>query len=252
MSISLERNRWSCLNSQQKQVPLFFSSSPAPFFYGVIATGQSQKWNALALLSLIKIVFLLLFHPSLFLFIMLHEIGGLLVLATMAVAQQACNGDPTLCSMPYNQVSYLTTHNSYAYTSNVGQNQHYNIRTQLNDGVRGLKLSALKSQNYTGVELCHSSCGLLDAGTAHDTLNIIADWLKNNPNEVVTIMWNNGGNFQATDLQAEYQQASGINDYLFVQPQSNWTWPTLSDMISSGKRLVSFMDVGADQNNVSW
>jgi hypothetical protein len=199
-----------------------------------------------------QIVFLLLFHPALFLFIMLREIGGLLVLATMAIAQQACNGDPALCSMPYNQVSYLTTHNSYAYTSNVGQNQHYNIRTQLNDGVRGLKLSALKSQNYTGVELCHSSCGLLDAGTAHDTLNIIADWLKNNPNEVVTIMWNNGGNFQATDLQAEYQQASGINDYLFVQPQSNWTWPTLSDMISSGKRLVSFMDVGADQNNVSW
>lgn len=183
---------------------------------------------------------------------MLRSTTNLLALAAVAVAQQACNGDSSLCSKPYNQVSYLTTHNSYAYTSNVGQNQHYDIRTQLNDGIRGLKLSALKSSNYTGVELCHSSCDLLDAGTAHNTLNIIASWLKDNPNEVVTIMWNNLGNFQATDLQQEYQQASGINNYLFVQPQSNWTWPTLSEMISSGKRLVNFMDVGADQTKVSW
>lgn len=173
-------------------------------------------------------------------------------MATLALAQQACNGDASLCGKPYNKVSYLITHNSYASTPNVAQNQHYDIKTQLNDGIRGLKLSALKSQNYTGVELCHSSCTILDAGTAHDTLNVIASWMNENPSEVVTIMWNNLGNFKATDLQDEYQQASGIMNLLFVQPANNLTWPTLSDMISSGKRLVNFMDVEADQSQVPW
>ncbi|KAJ2955480.1 hypothetical protein NQZ79_g8529 [Umbelopsis isabellina] len=168
------------------------------------------------------------------------------------MAQQACNGYSSLCSKSYNEVSYLTTHNSYAYMSNVGQNQHYDVQTQLNDGIRGLKLSAVKSSNYTGVELCHTACNILDSGTAHDTLSVIASWLKNNPNEVVTIMWNNLGNFSASDLQSEYQQASGIMDYLYVQPNNNYTWPTLSEMISSGKRLVNFMDVNADQTTVPW
>ncbi|CAM0134836.1 unnamed protein product [Umbelopsis sp. WA50703] len=134
--------------------------------------------------------------------------------------------------------------------SNVGQNQHYDVQTQLNDGIRGLKLSAVKTNNYTGVELCHTACSILDAGTAHDTLSVIASWLKSNPNEVVTIMWNNLGNFSASDLQSEYQQAAGIMDYLYVQPNNNYTWPTLSEMISSGKRLVNFMDVNADQTTV--
>lgn len=183
---------------------------------------------------------------------LLRVIGGVFAIATLTLAQQACNGDASLCSKPYDQVSYLTTHNSYASTPNVAQNQHYDIKTQLNDGIHGLKLSALKSQNYTGVELCHSSCAILDAGTAHDTLNIIASWLNENPSEVVTIMWNNLGNFKETDLQDEYQQASGIMDFLYVQPANNLTWPTLSDMISSGKRLVNFMDVGANQSQVPW
>jgi predicted O-linked N-acetylglucosamine transferase (SPINDLY family) len=183
---------------------------------------------------------------------MLYTLTGFLVLVSLAMAQQACNGYSTLCSKSYNEVSYLTTHNSYAYMSNVGQNQHYDVQTQLNDGIRGLKLSAVKTNNYTGVELCHTACSILDAGTAHDTLSVIASWLKSNPNEVVTIMWNNLGNFSASDLQSEYQQAAGIMDYLYVQPNNNYTWPTLSEMISSGKRLVNFMDVNADQTTVPW
>lgn len=183
---------------------------------------------------------------------MLYTLTSLLALAGLAMAQQACNGYSSLCSKSYNQVSYLTTHNSYAYISNVGQNQHYDVQTQLNDGIRGLKLSAVRSANYTGVELCHTACHMLDAGTAHGTLGVIASWLKTNPNEVVTIMWNNVGNFTASELQSEYQQASGIMDYLYVQPDNNYTWPTLSDMINSGKRLVNFMDINADQTTVPW
>ncbi|KAG2179578.1 hypothetical protein INT44_006425 [Umbelopsis vinacea] len=183
---------------------------------------------------------------------LLHVLGGVFVIATVAVAQQACNGDASLCNKPYNQVSYLITHNSYASMPNVAQNQHYDVNTQLKDGIRGLKLSALKSHNNSGVELCHGSCAILDAGPAHDTLNTIASWLNDNPSEVVSIMWNNLGNFKATELQAEYQQVSGIMDLLYVQPANNLTWPTLSDMISSGKRLVNYMDVGADQYQVPW
>lgn len=44
-------------------------------------------------------------------------------------------------------------------------------------------------------------------------------------------------------------QASGITQYAFVPPKlpmAQSDWPTMGSMIDSGKRLVVFMDAGAD------
>ncbi|KAI8141574.1 PLC-like phosphodiesterase [Fennellomyces sp. T-0311] len=180
-------------------------------------------------------------------------VTGLLAgLAAVGLAQdQACNGHPEFCSRSYSDLTYVLTHNSYAYTANPAANQQCPISAQLEDGVRALKLSAVKS-NTSEMHLCHTSCSILDAGPAQDTLTSIASWLKDNPNEVLTIMWNAPNNdFTANDFTAPYE-ASGILEYAYVQNQQNLTWPTLQELISSGKRLINFLDINADQGAVPW
>ncbi|KAI8645274.1 PLC-like phosphodiesterase [Parasitella parasitica] len=179
--------------------------------------------------------------------------------ASLAVnAQQLCNGYAELCDKPYNTLTYVLTHNSYGYEANPAANQACPVNTQLTDGVRSLKLSAIKTSNATtatisadSIQLCHTSCSILDAGAAVHTLKVIADWVKNNPNEVVTIMWNNLGEF-TTDAFAAAYNASGLTDYAYIQESGNYTWPTLSQMITSGKRVVNFMDEGTNTTALPW
>ncbi|KAI9468127.1 MAG: PLC-like phosphodiesterase [Benjaminiella poitrasii] len=181
------------------------------------------------------------------------SIGILLLVTSIAStrAQQACNGYSEYCSKPYHTLSYLMTHNSYSYLINPAANQACPVNTQLDDGVRGLKLSAIKSSNSTDIHLCHTSCTILNAGPAIDTLTIVSNWLKSNPNEVVTIMWNNLGDFSTDAFKSAYTK-SGLVDYVYTQPFGNFTWPTLSEMIASGKRLVNFIDEGADSSALPW
>jgi hypothetical protein len=147
-------------------------------------------------------------------------------------------------------------HNAYGYVANPAANQLCPVNTQLDDGVRGLKLSALSLTNTTGtaadsISLCHTSCNILNAGLAKDTLTLVTTWLKNNPNEVITIMWNNLGGFTPAAFKAAYD-AAGLTDYCYTHASGSYTWPTLSDMISSGKRVVNFVDTGADTTTVDW
>lgn len=174
-------------------------------------------------------------------------------LAVLASAQQQCNGYSEFCNKPYNELTYVLTHNSYAYTANAAANQQCSITSQLADGVRGLKLSAVKANSSDStIYLCHTSCSILNAGPATDTLSSITNWVKNNPNEVLTIMWNNPyGDFYASDFANAYQQ-SGLADYSYAQPQGNLSWPTLQELIASGKRVINFLDVNADQSTVPW
>ncbi|KAI8047560.1 PLC-like phosphodiesterase [Gilbertella persicaria] len=184
---------------------------------------------------------------------------AVLALATVSVsAQQLCNGYAEFCNKHYNSLTYLLTHNAYGYVANPASNQACPIPTQLTDGVRGLKLSAIRSSNATtagtdanSIQLCHTSCTILNGGSAVDTLTKITEWVKANPNEVVTIMWNNLGNFTPTAFEAAYN-ASGLTDYVHTQAYGNLTWPTLGEMISSGKRVVNFVDEGTDTHQVAW
>ncbi|KAJ8653064.1 hypothetical protein O0I10_011284 [Lichtheimia ornata] len=172
---------------------------------------------------------------------------------SLVSGQQQCNGYSEFCSKPYNELTYVLTHNSYAYAANPASTQMCAITSQLADGVRALKLSAVKAENSSSsMNLCHTSCSILDAGPATDTLSKIASWLKDNPDEVLSIFWNiPNHDFQASDFQSPYQ-SSGLLDYAHVQDANNYTWPTLGEMISSGKRLVNYVESGADQASVPW
>ncbi|KAL9538105.1 hypothetical protein MBANPS3_011191 [Mucor bainieri] len=168
----------------------------------------------------------------------------------ISTVKAECNGGIDLCNRSYGDIAHLITHDSYALTPNIAATQDYNIIDQLNDGVRGIKLSAVPSiGNPEVIHLCHTFCGVLDAGLVSDTLNNISQWLKDNPKEIVTIMWNNLYNFKATQLAAAYE-TSEIMPFIYLH--NNTAWPTLQEMIDTGKRLVNFVDAEADATQVPW
>ncbi|KAI7870559.1 PLC-like phosphodiesterase [Spinellus fusiger] len=165
--------------------------------------------------------------------------------------EQHCNGDVSLCSRSYSNVTYLVTHDSYAVGSNIAATQTLSITDQLNQGVRGLKFSAVApSSDPAAIHLCHTLCNLLDAGPASKTLDTVAQWLQENPDQVITIMWNNLYDMKATHLAMAYT-TSKIAPYIYEHPKDQ-PWPTLGEMIASGKRVVNFIDSQADEEAVPW
>jgi hypothetical protein len=162
-----------------------------------------------------------------------------------------CNGGPSLCSKSYSDITQLVTHDSYALSPNIAATQDYNILDQLNDGVRGIKLSAVPSmQDPAKMHICHGFCAVLDAGPIQNTLNNITRWLKDNPKEVVTIMWNNLKNFKADQFVKVYE-TSEIMPFVYIHDDT-MPWPTLQEMIDSGKRVVNFIDAEADEEHAPW
>lgn len=180
---------------------------------------------------------------------LLSSILALTSLTTAAVlprqsSSQACNNSPNLCSKPYNQVVNLGAHDSpFVRDSSTGfstsGNQFYNTTQQLSNGVR---LVTAQMHNSNGdIHLCHTSCDLLDAGTLEMWLTEIKMWLDQNPDEVVTVLLVNSDNNSPEDIGVKFEQ-SGINTYAYTPSsttQAITTWPTLQEMISSNKRLVS-------------
>ena len=73
----------------------------------------------------------------------------------------------------------------------------------------------------------------------------------NNPNEVITIFWENADKVPPATYNQFYTQA-GLVNFSHVQEPGNSTWPSLTAMIQSGKRVVNFVDTGADPTTVPW
>ncbi|KAI8319822.1 PLC-like phosphodiesterase [Martensiomyces pterosporus] len=193
-----------------------------------------------------------------------------------------CNGYSDLCQRQFNKVAYATTHNSYAYGDQIAANQNKNIKSQLDAGIRGFMLdlhlessvklnrrdatllavsptsSTTASSSSTGSSstdpyLCHTTCLLLNDGPLINELRNFKTFLDANPNEVITIFIENDDNFTAAQMATQFKNAS-LDKYAF-QPAStgsDFAWPTLQSMISSGKRLVIFTDGGADPSTVPW
>ncbi|PKS11937.1 hypothetical protein jhhlp_001233 [Lomentospora prolificans] len=154
----------------------------------------------------------------------------------------ACNNSPELCSRNYNNITHLGAHDSSflrdeSTDNSVAGNQFFNATEALNAGFRLLQ-AQVHNENGT-LRLCHSSCSLLDAGPLQDWLKKIAFWMDNNANEVVTILLVNSDGDPVDSYGAAFQ-GSGLSQYGYV-PETAGSWPTLGSMISSGKRLVTFV-----------
>lgn len=168
----------------------------------------------------------------------------LLSLAIINVARAAdvCNGKAEYCSRIYSNVTFVGAHDSAFVGSEVSDNQDISVTDQLNLGIRYLQGQTHK--NALGdLEMCHTSCFLLDAGSLESYLGTVKSWLDSNANEVVTMLLTNGDSLDVSEFDTAFKDA-GMDTYAFV-PSSNplpiASWPTLSDMIDAGTRLVVFL-----------
>ncbi|KAK3951708.1 PLC-like phosphodiesterase [Pseudoneurospora amorphoporcata] len=158
----------------------------------------------------------------------------------------ACNNSPLLCDRAYNNVTHMGAHDSSflkdgSTGNSLAGNQYFNATVALDAGIRLLQ-GQVHDTNGT-LRLCHTSCSLLDAGPLQDWLAKVKFWMDTNPNEVVTLLLVNSDNKLVSDYATVFE-GSGISTYGY-QPTdgstASKTWPTLREMITSNKRLVSFI-----------
>lgn len=136
--------------------------------------------------------------------------------------------------------------------NNVAANQDFDTITQLNDGVRMLQVQ-VHAQNGT-LYMCHGDCQMLNAGLFVDWLGTLKLWIDQNPYEVVTIVIGNAKYVPATEYVSAYED-SGIIDMAYIPPKNPMgraDWPTIGNMILTGKRVVTFMDYEARQGEVPY
>ncbi|KAI1393784.1 PLC-like phosphodiesterase [Hypoxylon trugodes] len=158
-----------------------------------------------------------------------------------AASTTACNNSPDLCGRSYSNVTHMGAHDSSflrdASTSNsIAGNQFFNATVALDAGIRLLQAQVHDKNGV--IELCHTSCSLLDAGPLQDWLATIKTWMDDNPNEVVTLLLVNSDNKDVAQFGTVFA-GSGIDKYGYV-PSGN-EWPTLQEMITANTRLVSFV-----------
>ncbi|KAH8910272.1 hypothetical protein BR93DRAFT_950189 [Coniochaeta sp. PMI_546] len=159
----------------------------------------------------------------------------------------ACNNSPLLCNRAYNNITHLGAHNSPFLRNadtgySVAGNQYFNTTVSLSGGVRLLQVQVHFQAGI--LQLCHSSCTIMDAGTLKAWLSDIKSWLDANPNEVVTLLLVNSDSVSVEFFAAAFEQ-SGMPAYSYIPPftsaSSTTVWPTLGELISANTRLVTFI-----------
>ncbi|KAE8148022.1 PLC-like phosphodiesterase [Aspergillus avenaceus] len=168
-----------------------------------------------------------------------------------AQCASTCNGHSAYCTRKYSSITQLGAHDSPFVGPLPQHNQNLEVTEQLDLGIRFLQGQTHKAlDDDNTIELCHTSCLLEDAGTLESFLGAVKTWLDSHPDEVVTLLLTNGDGFPVSRF-GEVFVAAGIKDYAFV-PESSpdvlamGSWPTFGDLIRNGKRLVVFLDYGAD------
>ena len=188
--------------------------------------------------------------------------GGGIVLASkvFSLASLYSYVDPylseKLLAMRYDQVSFATTHNSYAELGKLtAGNQFASIQASLNQGVRALMLDVHWSDNTnSNVSLCHDDCkqGSIEID---EILEIIVTFLDDHPVNVVTIIWEIICTKEQTDCDAIKHEVyniieqSKLANMLYVPKTSSlgagFAWPFLQEMIDNNEKIVLFFDKGS-------
>ncbi|KIJ54062.1 hypothetical protein M422DRAFT_25035 [Sphaerobolus stellatus SS14] len=179
-------------------------------------------------------------------------------LAVPAKRATVCNGHPELCTRSYGNVTFAGAHDSFASSTDplaLAADQEIDITAQLNSGIRLLQA---QSHVENGVlHFCHTSCALFDGGTVAAYLATVKSWLDSNPNEVLTLLFTNPESQSVQTVWDPLFKGAGIDQLALVPstspaPIKQSDWPTLGDMIDSGKRVVVFLDAGADETTVPY
>jgi hypothetical protein len=168
----------------------------------------------------------------------------------------ACNGDERICARSFDRAVFPMTHNAMSNADEgwVLPNQTHGIQRQLDDGIRGMMLDThyldlerdrtarARAPEIPAVDqayLCHGECAFGRTRLV-DGLCTITRFLDAHPGEVFSIIFENGITDADTDA---VMRASGLTDYVYTHT-AGAPWPTLREMIDSGKRVVVFTENG--------
>ena len=168
---------------------------------------------------------------------------------------QACNNYPDFCERRYSNITFVAAHNSpFVSPNNAAANQHLGVIKQLNDGIRMLQGQTHFNSTTNTISYCHTSCDLLNAGTAEEYFRTITRWVHQHPYDVLTLLIGNADFIDVGNYTAPLED-SGLARYAYEPPQVPMdldTWPTLSEMILTQKRVVIFIDYKANQTLVPY
>ena len=166
-----------------------------------------------------------------------------------------CNNYPEFCSRSYSNITFVAAHNSpFVNPNNAAANQQLPVLNQLNDGIRMLQGQTHYNATTNTISYCHTSCDLLNAGTAQEYFTNITSWVQAHPYDVVTLLIGNSDFIGVGNYTAPLE-ASGLSQYAYIPsqvPMNISSWPTLSSMILTRKRVVIFMDYNANQTEVPY
>lgn len=96
--------------------------------------------------------------------------------------------------------------------------------------------------------LCHGLCEL-GSDPFPTMLDELRDWLKANPSEVVTLFIEDHAD--ARDIADDIIEA-GLEPMIATPPEPGEPWPTLGEMVQSGRRLVVIVEAGEPPPNAPW
>lgn len=152
----------------------------------------------------------------------------------------------------YNDVCWLTSHNSFAHpiptqstvdamlSRNILPNQTLTIEQQLESGVRSFMID-LHLDGGGNIIIAHG--GVLFKQPLSPFLDTIKNWLDNHSKDIITIHFESYvGDY--TKL-INTLNSVGLAPYLF-NLSSGTSWPTLGDMRKKNERLVIFSDNAKD------
>jgi hypothetical protein len=139
------------------------------------------------------------------------------------------------------------THNamSNAEAEWIAPNQSFGITRQLNDGIRGLMLDTYEEEGE--LLLCHVLC-VAGSQPLVEGLDEIATFLENNPNEVISIIFENDITHAET---ARAFDESGLTELVYAH-QAGGPWPTLGELIEANTRLVVFQEKLPQEAELPW
>ncbi|EEP81824.1 predicted protein [Uncinocarpus reesii 1704] len=168
------------------------------------------------------------------------------------LAQSRCNGRPEFCDRRYADMRFVGAHNSPFVGILPQHNQEISVTKQLDLGIRYLQGQTRVHKEKKTLNMCHTSCFLEDAGPVEKFLGTIKTWLDGHPEEVVTLLLTNGDFVDISRFDEAFTK-SGIKKYVYVPPAAPdvipmGSWPTLGEIIKSGKRLIVFLDYKADMS----
>ncbi|KAH6669017.1 PLC-like phosphodiesterase [Halenospora varia] len=175
-----------------------------------------------------------------------HASASTVSLAAAATGTTACNNSPLLCNRNYNNITHMGAHDSAflrdsSTSFSTAGNQFYNATVALSAGIRLLQAQVHLSNG--ALQLCHTSCALLDGGSLQTFLTAIKTWMDANPNEVVTLLLVNSDTQSVSSFGSVFS-SSGISTYGYTPSSTTGpitTWPTLQTLISANTRLVTFV-----------